>query len=188
MKKTNINVRRYAEGGPAGWEGTVEPDDGSWIVLLPTDGGAALFYRRAKLELLDGQTEHHYYDVELPGTAADAVRPDPLAQVKPPELPCSWPASEYAIDYTVEPGPGVDNEPGFHARLSAREIGCWAPTEHEAIQGLLNYAIRLAVAGALDHTGKPMRHISSRRYDAVFGPPDTQIEQVVEGEHGAVVD
>jgi hypothetical protein len=185
MKKTNINVKRYSNC--AGWEGTIEPDDRSWIVFLPSDDGPVLFYRRVSVELVDGKTEHHYYDVELPGPAAAAVRPDPLAQVKPPELPAPSAASEYAIDYTVVPGPGANEEPGFFASLSARSIACWAPTEHGAIQGLLNYAIRLAVAGALDHTGEPMRHVSKRRYHAVFGPPETQLEQVVEGEHGTPV-
>ena len=38
----NITVRRYADTSH-GWLASIEPDDGSWVVFVHTDGTATLF-------------------------------------------------------------------------------------------------------------------------------------------------
>jgi len=177
--KQNIHVKRYSDPS-AGWALSIEPEDRSFVVFVPNEGDA-LFYRRVEFETGDGKLEHGYADVELPGSI-------PMQHIQAPELPRAdtktWP---FPIDFSVEPvsPEGLDDlteeqqqfspsrqVPGFWAALNCRSIKCWGRTEHEAVQALMNFAISLAVAGSLDHTGKPIRHVSKRRYDAVFGPVD----------------
>ena len=175
----NIRIQRFSPA-VAGFDGTLEPDDRSWIVFVASDGGA-VFYRRQLVELLDGSQKETYADVELPGL----VLVD--GQGVPP--PVAFPEMEHPgpLDFTVVPAhePMMDAvspadharerelhpnaRAGFEARLNARSIAAWGATEHEAIRSLLNYVAQLCTAGALDHTGRPMHGHCARRYAAVFG-------------------
>lgn len=163
MSKNHIHVKRYSDPKPGGWDSTVEPADRSWLVFVHEDGHA-LFYRRVEITNDEGKTEHAFADVELPGSL-------PMQHLQPPELPSQtqlpYPGP---IDFEVTAGKDPSTEKdGFFAQLNCRSIACWAETEHGAIQALLNYCVRLAVAGALDHSGEPIKHSSRRRYDYVFG-------------------
>ncbi len=163
QKPNRIHVKRYSDTAH-GWEATVEPEDRAWIVFVPLKGDA-VFYRRVEITDEDGQTTHAYADVELPGTL-------PLQHLQVPDSPPPAATYPYPIDYSVEPGreniEGVERD-GFYARLNCRQVMCFGVTEHEAVQSLMNYAVQLAVAGSLDHTGRPMKAASHRRYNAVFG-------------------
>lgn len=54
----NIHVKRY-QNAPMGYAGTIEPEDRSWCLFVPSDGEPQLFVRR---ELKDsaGAVEHHF--------------------------------------------------------------------------------------------------------------------------------
>lgn len=54
----NIHVKRY-HGQPAGYSGTVEPEDRSWILFIELDGAAKLWVRQS-VESSDGKTESEY--------------------------------------------------------------------------------------------------------------------------------
>ena len=64
----NIHVKRYQS--PNGYQGSIEPEDRSWIVFVD-DAGKATFWRRAELaDIVDAAAlgevgdNHAYYDVE----------------------------------------------------------------------------------------------------------------------------
>lgn len=55
-----IHVKRYAHPQQIGYEGTVEPEDRSWVLFIPTGGGEPdLWVRRATQG--DGQASEHDY-------------------------------------------------------------------------------------------------------------------------------
>lgn len=180
----HIHVRRYpTPAASGGVEATIAPEDGAFFVLIPVDGDA-VFYRRVAVTNSEGQTDHDYIDVELP--ARTSAPPDGVAPPTLAPLPAVNRVYPYPIDFHVKPiDPNdptledLDDEaqkftpskqrPGFWAWLNCRAVMTWGPTEHEAIQALMNYAVSLAVAGCLDQTGHPVPHINRRRYEAVFG-------------------
>lgn len=175
----NIHVQRYLHPG-VGYQGTIEPEDRSWVVVVDKDGDATL-WRRVQTSPLDGKVEHVYGDVELPSRTAD----HPL---HPPSVlaPCAVDQGDNPFDFTVNPErePKMDaidpagharedelypdRRDGFIARLNCRSVGAWGETEHEAIRALMYYIIKLCTAGSLDHTGGPVVG-NRRRYQAVFG-------------------
>ncbi len=59
----SIHVRRYGPGGPAGFLGTVEPDDRSWIIYVDKQNQAS-FWRRRETTDEEGRVEHSYYNAE----------------------------------------------------------------------------------------------------------------------------
>lgn len=68
----NIHVRRYQTPSPGGFQGSVEPEDRSWVIFIDKDGHAT-FWRRGQIEpdpelvaqLGAENVEHHIlYDVE----------------------------------------------------------------------------------------------------------------------------
>ena len=66
----NIHVRRYQQPAPGGYQGTVEPEDRSWIVFIDKDGHAT-FWRRGELDAPIGLenvgeviSNEVWYDVE----------------------------------------------------------------------------------------------------------------------------
>jgi hypothetical protein len=62
VKKTSIHVRRYADPqAVGGWELTVEPEDRSFVLFVPTEGAPVLFLRVE--ELVSDETEHRYQAV-----------------------------------------------------------------------------------------------------------------------------
>lgn len=54
----NIHVKRYSSQ-QAGYAGTVEPEDRSWILFIDLDGAAKLWVRQS-VESSDGKTESEY--------------------------------------------------------------------------------------------------------------------------------
>lgn len=160
----NIHVKRYRPE-LKDWQGTISPEDGSWVVFIDADG-EPFFYRRVESETSEGRVEESYVDVEIPCAplveAPDALPP---ADLRTPE--------ESPFDYEVVPseGPGLSST-GFFAKLNCRQVACYGETEHEAVRNLINYVAKLCTAGCLDHTGNPS-HGNPRRYKYVFGkePP-----------------
>jgi hypothetical protein len=166
----------------------IEPEDRSWIVFVPSEGDA-LFYRRFEFRDEEGKIEHAYADVELPGSfplekEPQAYMPAPVSTGQEP-IDKEWPGP---IDFHVEEGmePCMDalsladhareeelfpnRRKGYYAFLNCRSVVAWGETPHQAVQSLLNYAVKLAAAGSLDHTGRGVRRTSSaRRYEAVWG-------------------
>lgn len=178
----NIHIQRYS-GSPA-WQGSIAPEDRSWIVFIDKDGEAT-FWRRVPADRnprsIDedlSKIEHTYVDAELPSVLCDGDAP-------PLPMPTHGPHD--ALDFTIIPnarepfGDALSREDhereaaahpdariGFYAALNVRSIMCWGETEHEAVRGLLNYVARLCTAGSLDHTGQPVLG-NPRRYKAVWG-------------------
>lgn len=74
----NVHVRRYPQSHP--YQGTVEPEDRSWIIFIDNKGHAT-FWRRAQLEVppepVDGYgqivSNEIWYDVEDVVSAQAAV-------------------------------------------------------------------------------------------------------------------
>ncbi len=60
----NIHVSRYSNPESVGYQGTVEPEDRSWIVFVKLDGSPSL-WRRTESELGDGKTDGRYVNVAL---------------------------------------------------------------------------------------------------------------------------
>jgi hypothetical protein len=54
----NIHVKRYADTNH-GYQGTVEPEDRSWVLFLPKDGEPELFLS-VETEDADGKTVNGY--------------------------------------------------------------------------------------------------------------------------------
>lgn len=184
-----IHVKRYNNPAAVGYQGSVEPDDRSWIVFIDNEGLATLWRRvesKSGAVYRDGKViepekvDHSYVDVELP-TAFDSL--NNTTPMVPPHPPSSFPGP---LDYTVEPGVECfgdalspadhareraahpEAKHGFYAKLSHRAIMCWGETEHEAVRYLMNYVACLCTAGSMDHTGKPMAG-NQRRSKAVWG-------------------
>lgn len=136
-----IHVKRYQN--PCGYQGSIEPEDRSWLVFVD-DQGQATFWRRVEVKeaTADAPAEHAYCDAELPVLSASIGRMPEPAPMDTGEA-C-------ALDYTV-----TQEADGFHATLNARSISGVGATEHEAVQRLLNYVAKLCTAGSLDHTGAP---------------------------------
>lgn len=66
----NINVRRYKQPAPGGFQGSIEPEDCSWVIFIDKDDHAT-FWRRGELELPVGLvnvgeviSNEVWYDVE----------------------------------------------------------------------------------------------------------------------------
>lgn len=151
----NIQVKRYRPELKE-WQGTISPEDGSWIVFVDGDG-EPYFYRRVERYEEGEKTDEVYVDVEIPCGL-------PVPEGAGPTLPQALESLESRpIDYTVEP-----DEEGFTARLNVRNVACHGKTEHEAVRELLNYVAQLCTAGSLDHTGVPS-HGNKRRYEYVYG-------------------
>lgn len=162
-----IHVKRYNESKAVGYQGSIEPEDRSWVLFVRSDGEPSLFRRVEVSANPDGSNaEHLYVDVELPGVMADTVADAVVAALPDPSGPTP-------LDFTITQQDGV-----FWARLNCRAVACSGATEHEAIQALLNYVAKLCVAGCLDHTGRPMRWHSKRRYEAAFGPENGKADHV----------
>lgn len=139
----NIHVKRFPVTSPVAL--TIEPEDRSFLVTVK-DGDVTL-YRKDEGDV--------YYDVELPGASiSDPMRATPVF------------GTGDELDYSVEPC--ADHGGGFIARLNCRSVGGFGVTEHEAIKVLLNYVVKMATAGCLDHTGQPAVRNHKKRYDAVF--------------------
>jgi hypothetical protein len=181
----NIHVSRYQT--PSEYQGSVEPDDRSWIVFVDKNGEAT-FWRRFQTETEDGKTISCYADAELPTGlfVRDERSDEPEGTPERPEPATApdaltfavFPASELGQhskhltrrahdERQIEPPP----TDGFFAMLDQRKIACWGETEHEATTSLLNFVARLCVAGCLDHTGASKPGGNPRRYRAAFGPP-----------------
>lgn len=183
----NIHVQRYANPASFGYQGTIQPEDRSWIVFVDKDGEPTL-WRRVAISSSDtpdgGKVDHAYVDVELPGFVPDG---HPIQTMVEEKIPQIVPTGDNPLDFTVQPArePMMDaidaaghakedelypnRRDGFIAWLNCRHVGAWGATEHDAIRALLNYVAKLCVAGSLDHTGRPMPYVSRRRHEAVFG-------------------
>lgn len=59
----NIHVKRY-EDASAGYQGSVEPEDRSWVLFIATDGTPSL-WRRVEAEADDGTMQHAYAPAAL---------------------------------------------------------------------------------------------------------------------------
>lgn len=67
----NIHVRRYKQPTPGGFQGSIEPEDRSWVIFIDKDGHAT-FWRKGELELPEGDvvnmgeiiSREVWYDVE----------------------------------------------------------------------------------------------------------------------------
>lgn len=81
----NIHVRRYQSPAPGGYQGTIEPEDKSWIVFIDKDGKAS-FWRKGQLDVPIGLencgeciSNEVWYDVEsttLPEALEAAPQPN----------------------------------------------------------------------------------------------------------------
>lgn len=56
----NIHVRRYDESNS--YQGSIEPDDRSWVVFIDSAGKPSLWVRRGE-QAADGQTQADYVNV-----------------------------------------------------------------------------------------------------------------------------
>lgn len=65
-----IHISRYEHPDKARYQGTVAPEDRSWILFIALDGEPQLFVR-CSFETDDGKTEHGY----VPATAMVAAPP-----------------------------------------------------------------------------------------------------------------
>ncbi len=176
----NIHVRRFSTA--EAFQGVIEPEDRSWVVLID-DRGEATFWRQCpapeELGPDAGATQQFYIDAELPGGRLLVDEPVPVQE--PPQ-----PGEPRSLDFTLLPTTGEDVPtpegqraiPGFWARLNARHVCCFGETEHLAMRNLLNYVAELCTAGCLDHTGRPMPGHLRRRYNAVFGDPTPESPSV----------
>lgn len=188
----NIHISRYADPIAVGFQGTVSPEDRSWIVFVANDGEATL-WRRTSPHLPNppstGDTDTTYVDVELPtaSTIKDGQFPQPVFEGRLGAGPLDFtltPAKEpfgdalTPADHQREAEAHPEARSGFYATLNCRAISCWGETEHEAIRGLLNTVAQLCTAGSLDHTGAPMTG-SKRRYEAVYGKSPSSPEPSV---------
>lgn len=77
----NIHVRRYQQPAPGGYQGTIEPEDRSWLVFIDKDGHAT-FWRRAELAAPIGLenvgeviSNEVWYDVESTMLPSEAEAP-----------------------------------------------------------------------------------------------------------------
>jgi hypothetical protein len=65
-----IHVKRYSNPQAVGYEGSIEPEDRSWILFIPTGGAApSLFVQAAPSQSTDGEgrTDHDLINVrDLP--------------------------------------------------------------------------------------------------------------------------
>ena len=155
----NIHVKRY-QPELKEWQGTISPEDGSWIVFVDS-AGEPFFYRRGNVEKADGKLEEIYVDVELP-----CALPVPEGGIPPKDLRHH---TEDPIDYHVEPNNDPKHpEEKFIAHLNVRAVAATGRTEHEAVRRLLNYVAQLCTSGSLDHTGAPS-YGNKRRYEYVWG-------------------
>lgn len=182
----NIHVSRYQN--IAGYLGSIAPEDRSWIVFVDKDGEAT-FWRRFQAETEDGKTVHCYADAELPtglfvreeeggaieggtptGTEKSLERDSLTFKVFP-----AHELGQHNAHHTRREGDegrfDKNPEDGFLAMLDQRKIACWGKTEHEATTSLINYVVRLCVAGCLDDTGSSKPGGNPRRYRAAFGKP-----------------
>lgn len=179
-KKQHIHINRYPDPrAVGGWELTVTPEDGSFVLFVPTEGDA-LLYRRVATKTENGQTDNVYADVELPFSL-------PQQQIHPMDGPPPVPKVEDGrpwnpLDFTIAPIELEDGTMGFTAMLNCRAVAADGATEHEAIRNLMNYVAQLCTAGALDHTGEPrlVNPSSQRRYESVFGPAHAQTKHLEE--------
>ncbi len=79
----NIHVRRYKQPAPGGFQGTVEPEDRSWVIFIDKEGHAT-FWRRGELDVCSGPhienmgteiTREIWYDVESVMLPSEAEEP-----------------------------------------------------------------------------------------------------------------
>lgn len=177
----NIHVRRFSTA--ESWQGVIEPEDRTWVVLID-DKGEATFWRQCKADAFElppevGTAREFYIDVELPG--GRLLVDDAVPVQEPPQ-----PGQPRSLDFTLVPTDGSDVPvdegkgplAGYWAHLNARHVSCFGETEHLAMRNLLNYVAELCTAGCLDHTGRPMPGHLQRRYNAVFGDPTPESPSV----------
>lgn len=154
----DIHVNRY-KSREHGFQGSIEPEDRSWIVFVD-NAGQATFWREVEVDNPEapeaiGGVRHAYVDVEIPSLHVEG---DALPNVGSASTPYPGP-----LDFTTH-----ENEDGsFSAHLNVRDVAATAPTEREAIRDLLNYVAQLCTAGCLDHTGAPTV-LNKRRYEHVW--------------------
>ena len=68
----NIHVKRYSNPEAVGFQGSIEPEDRSWIVFIRNDGETS-FWRRTEAEASVGRTDSRYANVEaVPGSEASS--------------------------------------------------------------------------------------------------------------------
>lgn len=177
----NIHVKRL--NSPY-IQGSIEPEDRSWIVVIEKNG-EAVFYRRAEAKLVHGKRCHVYVDAELPtrGSACaedtdgcggfEIAEPPKPRDPRDPETGGKLGPLDFEVRQIPEEQPdGSLVTEGWWATLSSRSVAAYGATEHDAIRALLNYVAQLCTAGCMDHTGAPVAGHNRRRYEAVWPLPE----------------
>lgn len=87
----NIHVSRYTDAS-AGWQGSIEPEDRSWVVFVKEDGSPQLWFRVETVDG-DGKRDHAYMDAETL-SSVDGIKPGEPIEVEssppPPGDPSEW--------------------------------------------------------------------------------------------------